>query len=252
LSVKSNKSVSSQKSTKSATSQRSSKSATSQKSNRPGSQLSVKSNKSVTSKKSGKSRPASKISTVQETTGENDNIEEINDELLENNEDPPRTKCLGVLVGHQNYITCVAIFDAYVYTGSADSTVKKWDLTTNECLFTYDKNGHTSKIHKLLVSENLLFTTSNDKSAKVWHTNLEKNKDKPMIRTFKVIVEFRIFSTKLCEIIFATKNYCFRDIAMECTPSYTSLEVWMKVILNQTLKKMKTLKILNPKKKTLT
>ena len=80
----------------------------------------------------------------------------------------------------------MAIFDAYVYTGSADSTVKKWDLTTNECLFTYDKNGHTSKIHKLLVSENLLFTTSNDKSAKVWHTNLEKNKDKPMIRTFKV------------------------------------------------------------------
>ena len=98
MSVKSNKSVSSQKSTKSATSQRSSKSATSQKSNRPGSQLSVKSNKSVTSQKSGKSRPASKISTVQETTGENDDIEELNDELLENNEDPPRTKCLGVLV----------------------------------------------------------------------------------------------------------------------------------------------------------
>ena len=89
--------------------------------------------------------------------------------------------------GHKAYITCAAILDTFVFTGSADTTIKKWSLTTNECLFTYE--SHTSKIHKILATENLLFTTSNDKTAKVWHTNLTKqaNRDRPLIRTFKVL-----------------------------------------------------------------
>ena len=88
--------------------------------------------------------------------------------------------------GHKSYIICAAILDTFVFTGSADMTIKKWSLTTNECLFTYE--SHTSKIHKILATENLLFTTSNDKTAKVWHTNLTKqaNRDRPLIRTFKV------------------------------------------------------------------
>ena len=50
-------------------------------------------------------------------------------------------------------------------------------------------NKALSKIHKILATENLLFTTSNDKTAKVWHTNLTKqaNRDRPLIRTFKVL-----------------------------------------------------------------
>ena len=88
--------------------------------------------------------------------------------------------------GHKSYIICAAILDTFVFTGSADTTIKKWSLTTNECLFTYE--SHTSKIHKILATENLLFSTSNDKTAKVWHTNLTKqaNRDRPLIRTFKV------------------------------------------------------------------
>ena len=92
--------------------------------------------------------------------------------------------------GHKSYIICAAILDTFVFTGSADMTIKKWSLTTNECLFTYE--SHTSKIHKILATENLLFTTSNDKTAKVWHTNLIKqaNRDRPLIRTFKVCTKY--------------------------------------------------------------
>jgi WD40 repeat protein len=78
------------------------------------------------------------------------------------------------------------VFDKYVFTGSADTTVKKWDLASNKCMFTY--SGHTSKVHKILVTKDLLFTTSNDKTAKCWHSKITKaNRLRPSIRTFKVI-----------------------------------------------------------------
>ncbi len=87
--------------------------------------------------------------------------------------------------GHKNYITCVAVTEAYVFTGSADNTIKKWDLVANKCMFTY--TGHNSKIHKILVTKDLLFSTSNDKTGRVWHNKITKlNMNKPLIRTFRV------------------------------------------------------------------
>lgn len=48
--------------------------------------------------------------------------------------------------GHSSYINCVAVQDTFVITGGADSTIRKWDMTTCECLFVYE--GHTSRIQK--------------------------------------------------------------------------------------------------------
>ena len=48
--------------------------------------------------------------------------------------------------GHTEYITCAALHDIYVYTGSADATIRKWNIATCECDFIY--KGHTGKIHK--------------------------------------------------------------------------------------------------------
>ena len=48
--------------------------------------------------------------------------------------------------GHSSYINCVAVQDTYVITGGADSTIRKWDMTTCECLFVYE--GHSSRIQK--------------------------------------------------------------------------------------------------------
>merc|ERR550532_3686208 len=46
------------------------------------------------------------------------------------------TECLGVLKGHSSYINCVAMHDTFVITGGADSTIRKWDMTTCACLST--------------------------------------------------------------------------------------------------------------------
>ena len=48
--------------------------------------------------------------------------------------------------GHSSYINCVAVVDMFVVTGSADSTLRKWDMTTCECLFVYE--GHTARVQK--------------------------------------------------------------------------------------------------------
>jgi WD40 repeat protein len=40
----------------------------------------------------------------------------------------------------------VFVNDRYVITGSSDATIKKWDLASCRCMFTF--KGHTSKIHK--------------------------------------------------------------------------------------------------------
>ena len=48
--------------------------------------------------------------------------------------------------GHSSYINCVGVFDTFVVTGSADSTIRKWDMTTCECLFVYE--GHKARIQK--------------------------------------------------------------------------------------------------------
>eukprot|EP00095_Tigriopus_kingsejongensis_P008984 maker-scaffold1944_size24254-snap-gene-0.5 protein:Tk08984 transcript:maker-scaffold1944_size24254-snap-gene-0.5-mRNA-1 annotation:"hypothetical protein CAPTEDRAFT_115707" len=91
-------------------------------------------------------------------------------------------RCLGVLEGHERYITCVSVLDHFVYTGSADGTIRKWDLISCECLFVYQ--GHNSKIHKLLVTQDLIFSTSHDRTARVWYNEVDEH-PKACIRTFR-------------------------------------------------------------------
>ena len=119
--------------------------------------------------------------------------------------------------GHKSYITCAAVFDTYVFTGSADATIKKWDLTSTKCMFTY--KGHTSKIHKILVTKDLMFSTSNDKTARVWHSKITKtNRSKPLIRSFKVLIVFQIptmmYFSRLRDLLIS--NFAFRAIVLVC------------------------------------
>ena len=39
--------------------------------------------------------------------------------------------------GHTSYITCITISDIFVVSGSADDTIRKWDMSTCECLFVF-------------------------------------------------------------------------------------------------------------------
>ena len=75
----------------------------------------------------------------------------------------------------------------FVITGSADSTLRKWDMTTCECLFVYE--GHTARIQKLLCTGDFIFSSSYDKTVKAWLFDTseldEGSEDKACIRTFK-------------------------------------------------------------------
>lgn len=70
-------------------------------------------------------------------------------------------------------MTCVAVHDRYVYTGAADATIIKWDIASCECVYVY--KGHSSKIHKLLVTDDFVFSTSHDKTARLWYNDADKH-----------------------------------------------------------------------------
>lgn len=76
------------------------------------------------------------------------------------------TECLGVLEGHEGSVTCAASTDIFILTGSADTTIRKWDMTTCECLYVYE--GHTGRVNRLISTGEFIFSSSNDKTARAW------------------------------------------------------------------------------------
>ena len=75
-------------------------------------------------------------------------------------------ECIGLLEGHEDYITCVLIEDNFVLSSSADKTIKKWDMTSCECMLTF--LGHDSTVNKLISTGDFLFSVSYDKTARCW------------------------------------------------------------------------------------
>ena len=57
-------------------------------------------------------------------------------------------ECLTVLAGHTDYITSILIDENFLISASADQTIRKWDLTTGECVLVYA--GHTSLINRVV------------------------------------------------------------------------------------------------------
>ena len=75
-------------------------------------------------------------------------------------------ECLGILEGHEEYITSVSIEDNFVISTSADMTIKKWNISTCECLITF--KGHESTVNKIVCTGDFLFSVSYDKKARCW------------------------------------------------------------------------------------
>lgn len=75
-------------------------------------------------------------------------------------------ECIGTLRGHEDYITCILIEDCYVLTGSADKTLRKWDVSTLECVLVC--RGHTSVIYRMICTGDFIFTSSYDRTARCW------------------------------------------------------------------------------------
>jgi WD repeat-containing protein 86 len=57
-------------------------------------------------------------------------------------------ECLSLLIGHTDYITHIIMYENYLISASADQTMRKWDVTTGECVLIY--SGHTSLINRVI------------------------------------------------------------------------------------------------------
>lgn len=64
-------------------------------------------------------------------------------------------ECLSVLSGHSDYITYIILYKNYLVSASADQTMRKWDMTTGECMFIC--TGHTSLVYRIACIGNLKF-----------------------------------------------------------------------------------------------
>jgi WD40 repeat protein len=56
-----------------------------------------------------------------------------------------------------------------VLTGSADKTLRKWDVGTCDCL--YVLTGHTSVVYRMICTGDFIFSSSYDRTARCWDFN---------------------------------------------------------------------------------
>ena len=88
----------------------------------------------------------------------------------------PPWRLLRVMAGHQGWVRSVAVdpTNEFLVSGSADRTIKAWDLATGQLKLTL--TGHVSGVRCVRLSERhpYMFSASEDKTVKCW--DLEVNK----------------------------------------------------------------------------
>ncbi len=75
-------------------------------------------------------------------------------------------ECIGILKGHEDYINCILVEDNFVLTGSADKTIRKWDMSTCDCVHIF--KGHNSLINRIICTGDFIFSSSYDRTARCW------------------------------------------------------------------------------------
>jgi len=75
--------------------------------------------------------------------------------------------------GHTNYITCFQLYRNSVVSGSADSTIKVWDVKKKDALQTL--NGHIGPINALQFNEVRIASCSQDCTVRLWDTTTGNN-----------------------------------------------------------------------------
>eukprot|EP01098_Paradermamoeba_levis_P001002 TRINITY_DN11126_c0_g1_i1.p1 TRINITY_DN11126_c0_g1~~TRINITY_DN11126_c0_g1_i1.p1 ORF type:complete len:392 (-),score=83.09 TRINITY_DN11126_c0_g1_i1:103-1131(-) len=86
-------------------------------------------------------------------------------------EDSALLKHKHTFIGHNGPVWCltISIASGVLISGSSDSTIKTWDITTGKLKQTY--TGHEGIVHCIAVHGKTLISGSSDKTIKVW--NLE-------------------------------------------------------------------------------
>jgi WD40 repeat protein len=72
--------------------------------------------------------------------------------------------------GHEGLVSAITVSSnkKFLYSGSADRTIKEWNLNTGECLRTFE--GHQKWVHAIALSDSgqLLYSASRDGTIKEW------------------------------------------------------------------------------------
>jgi len=85
--------------------------------------------------------------------------------------------CLGTFTGHNDSVLSVCVTDHYVFSGSNDTSIRAWDITTGKCVAVYA--GHTGGVCSLTFLGSRLFSGSGDDSIREWDTRTRE-----CLRTF--------------------------------------------------------------------
>jgi WD40 repeat protein len=111
---------------------------------------------------------------------------------------------------HKNSVTCLALLSKendYVISGSADSTLKIWDMQTYKCIRTLE--GHTSSITCIAVfSEKLIVSGSFDRTIKIWNTRYNKKELLDTITEYNYIPSSITFISE--KLILCRSLYTFK------------------------------------------
>ncbi|KAJ1551521.1 hypothetical protein HK096_009324, partial [Nowakowskiella sp. JEL0078] len=78
-----------------------------------------------------------------------------------------------VLYGHTGTVMALRFVGMTIITGSADTTLKVWDLKTGECKKTWE--GHTGGVSCLHFDDKLLVSGSEDQTVGVWYKTTGKH-----------------------------------------------------------------------------
>lgn len=147
--------------------------------------------------------------------------------FLFSSSDPKTEKFLGHMKGHTDWITRFATYGDYLFTGSADTTLRAWDLkaisqSSIPCIGVF--SGHTKPITAIEIFDDLLFSGSVDCTIRIW--------------TFKPAFQQRVSVQMQIEINFlraskliASKSW--KDIKNSCflfvdTTIFSSVDLWIK------------------------
>jgi WD40 repeat protein len=73
------------------------------------------------------------------------------------------------LIGHTDFVKVILLVGKYLFSGSADSHIRQWDIQTGECV--RDLKAHSRSVECLAVSEDgrSLFSASSDRSIRKWN-----------------------------------------------------------------------------------
>ena len=97
-------------------------------------------------------------------------------------------------VGHAHWVLCLTAHDGKLYSGSFDSTIKVWNLSTNKLITTL--RGHTANVSYLTIDDGKRYSRSWDMTIKIWNCS-----DRKLIATLKghtpYVKEFLFLNGKL-------------------------------------------------------